>query len=327
MATGFPPFPKFDVADQSSVGQRWKKWVQRFENFVLAMGITRDDRKRAMMLHYSGEDVYNIFDTLTDTGDVNAYETAKTKLEEHFNPQKNVEYEIYKFRQEKQSADETMDAFHTRLRHLAEHCEFTNNDREIKSQIIQGCQLKRIRVKALREPDLTLQNILDTARAMEISQLQASGMEEQKESVNAAKFKQQKPKKRDKKPNTKSCFNCGKAWPHTDCPCPAKDQECLKCKRIGHFTKLCPSERQRDRPAEHFRRGKPKVNQVDDSSSDEEYAFSLCENLEQKLPITNVKINNYQTKGHHVKYGMEWNGIVEWNCGMEWNGLLEWNME
>ena len=119
------------------------------------MGITRDDRKRAMMLHYTGEDVYNIFDTLTDTGDVNAYETAKTKLEEHFNPQKNVEYEIYKFRQEKQSADETMDAFHTRLRHLAEHYEFTNNDREIRSQIIQGCQLKRIRVKALREPDLT----------------------------------------------------------------------------------------------------------------------------------------------------------------------------
>ena len=94
-------------------------------------------------------------------------------------------------------------------------------------------------------------------------------------------------------PKTKSCFNCGNAWPHTDRPCPAKDQECLKCKRIGHFAKLCPSERQRDRPAERFRRGKPKVNQVDDSSSDEEYAFSLCENLEQKLPITNVKINNY----------------------------------
>ena len=32
-------------------------------------------------------------------------------------------------------------------------------------------------------------------------------------------------------------------------------------------------------------------------------------------------------RGHHVKYGMEWNGIVEWNCGMEWNGFLEWNME
>ena len=32
------------------------------------------------------------------------------------------------------------------------------------------------------EPDLTLQNILDTARAMEISQLQASGRKEQKES-------------------------------------------------------------------------------------------------------------------------------------------------
>ena len=35
----------------------------------------------------------------------------------------------------------------------------------------------------------------------------------------------------------------------------------------------------------------------------------------------------YELSGHHVKYGMEWNGIVEWNYGMEWNEFLEWNME
>jgi hypothetical protein len=67
MATGFLFFPRFDVCDQSSIGQRWKKWDQRFENFILAMGIKRADRKRAMLLHYAGEDVYGIFDTLADT--------------------------------------------------------------------------------------------------------------------------------------------------------------------------------------------------------------------------------------------------------------------
>ena len=134
------------------------------------MGIRCDDRKRAMMLHYAREDVYNILDTLTDTGDLKCLWNCQNKVRRTFLP--TEERGIYKFRQEKQSTDETMDAFHTRLRHLAEHCEFTDNDKEIKSQIIQGCQLKQIRVNALREPDLTLQNTLDTARAMKISQLQ-----------------------------------------------------------------------------------------------------------------------------------------------------------
>jgi hypothetical protein len=67
-----------------------KKWVTRFENFACAMGITKNDRKRAMLLHYAGEDVYNIFDTLQDTGTSNDYNIAKQMLEDHFNPQKTL---------------------------------------------------------------------------------------------------------------------------------------------------------------------------------------------------------------------------------------------
>ena len=59
------------------------------------MGITRNDRTRAMLLHYAGKEVYNIFDTLQDTGTSNDYNIAKQKLDDHFNPQKNVEFEIY----------------------------------------------------------------------------------------------------------------------------------------------------------------------------------------------------------------------------------------
>ena len=76
-----------------------------------------------MLLHYAGKEVYDIFDTLQDTGTSNDYNIAKQKLDDHFNPQKNVEFEIYKFRQAKQNSEETMDGYCTRLRHLAEYCE------------------------------------------------------------------------------------------------------------------------------------------------------------------------------------------------------------
>ena len=58
------------------------------------------------------------------------------RLTEHFTPQRNVDYEIYLFRQPRQQPTETLDKFTTRLRQLASTCEFTSVEKEIKSQII-----------------------------------------------------------------------------------------------------------------------------------------------------------------------------------------------
>lgn len=86
MATGFPSFPMFEVSKFY-----WKKVDKigdKIRKLCCVIGITRNDRKRSMMLHYAGEEVYNIFDTLQDTGTSNDYNIAKQTLEDHFNPQK-----------------------------------------------------------------------------------------------------------------------------------------------------------------------------------------------------------------------------------------------
>ena len=37
-----PDFQRFDVqTDQASLGIAWKKWIQRFENMIVALGICR----------------------------------------------------------------------------------------------------------------------------------------------------------------------------------------------------------------------------------------------------------------------------------------------
>lgn len=60
-----PAFPQFFLhEDHSSVGVRWKKWLQRFENFLLSMDINDDMRKRAMLLHYAGDEVQDLFHTI-----------------------------------------------------------------------------------------------------------------------------------------------------------------------------------------------------------------------------------------------------------------------
>jgi hypothetical protein len=149
------PLPPFDPAsDPSSLGQRWKTWKRRFETFLVAVNVTDDKQKRALLLYQAGQDTQELFDTLTDTGE--DYATAIGKLDAYFAPKKNVDFETFQFRQAAQEDGETVDQFVARLRKLAVTCEFSDTDKELKAAIIQHCQSKHLRRYALREDDLTL---------------------------------------------------------------------------------------------------------------------------------------------------------------------------
>jgi hypothetical protein len=124
------------------------------------MNITNANRKKALLLHYAGEEVHDMFSTLTlaphvGEGDLDLYKQASDALNDYFIPKRNKEY-VYKFRQSKQEQGESIDTYHTKLRKLAENCEFANVDDEIKSQIIQSCSSTRLRRRALRDNEINL---------------------------------------------------------------------------------------------------------------------------------------------------------------------------
>lgn len=165
MAINLPPFPPFQVhAEEQSAGTRWRKYLAKFENLLTALNIVNDDRKKAMLLHYIGEEAYDIYDSFSDekkgkgatvtVGDVtrpNEYPVLKQSLTDYFTPKANTSYEVFKFRQAKQNAGEAIDSYYTRLRTLASTCEFHNADNEILGQVMQGCTSTRIRRWALRD--------------------------------------------------------------------------------------------------------------------------------------------------------------------------------
>ena len=151
--------PPFDpVTNPSSVRQRWTAWKKRFETYLTASNVTDDKQRRALLLFQVGQATHEIFETLPETGD--DYKTAISKLDDYFSPKKNVDYEVFKFRQAKQEEGEMTDQFVTRLRKLAAYCEFGDLDREMKSSIIQNCTSKHLRRYALREETLTLDKLL-----------------------------------------------------------------------------------------------------------------------------------------------------------------------
>ena len=212
----FPPFdPELDKAD---VAARWKKWLSRLENLFVAMNIQDDKRKRALLLHYAGEQVHDIFDaersaymtststrstststtststSTTDTSssstadaphspDCSTFDGAKKILDTYFAPKRNVQMEIYVFRSCKQKPDQTLEAYVTELRRLALTCSFPDTEQEILSQVIQHCSSQRLRRQALRNPDKNLNEIIILGRMLEQADQQARAME--RDEVNA----------------------------------------------------------------------------------------------------------------------------------------------
>ena len=87
--THLPTFPKFDLQPRETIPTRFEKYQKRLNNLFAAMGIEEVTRKKAMLLHYAGEDVCDISVTLTvpePETDTNVYKSALNALSDHFEP-------------------------------------------------------------------------------------------------------------------------------------------------------------------------------------------------------------------------------------------------
>ena len=323
MATSLPEFGQFDCADLSNAGPRWKKWLARFEVLVAALNIgdENDDRKRkkALLLHYMGEECFDIYETVKEEGDV--YDVVKTKLSDYFVPKSNCEYEKYVFRNTKQREGETLDQFCTRLRKLSVNCNFgeiLNN--EVKSQMIQGCVSTSLRKKALGKA-MDLQTLLETGRQLEQTRSQASVMEgisssgttevvnktwtdrgrgrgskdarpKSRPGTSGPRKQWPKPVKEGKVDSTgpnRTCFTCGGAYPHPE-DCPAKNRRCYQCGDFGHYGKLCKKKSQKKQQYAKCVQPAMQEDVRPPSGSDSDYSLAVHSTSSPKDKIPEVKL-------------------------------------
>ena len=100
--------------------------------------------------------------------------------------------------------------------------------------------------------------IQDIARAMETS-------------VNAMHNSYIPSKRKSQKPSI-TCYRCGRV----DTGCPARTATCRKCKKVGHFEKVCKTKGLPDRRprAANLEKYNGRVNEVEDHDT-EDYAFSV----------------------------------------------------
>lgn len=219
--------PTLDInGPASQVADRWKKWKRAFLYYSDGQGLTDATKKRAQLLHFAGFEVQDIFDDLQDPGpipeeDDDVFQEAIRKLDHHFRAEENVPYERHVFRHIAMTEGETADQYVIRLKKQAKHCNFgINLNDNLRDQLIEQIQNLDLKKKLLETRNITLDQALDTARAWETANLQASNMtgkasqQGNQSSINAVKSKPTKKL---------TCYSCGKeGHMRRDRNCPTK---------------------------------------------------------------------------------------------------------
>ena len=215
-----PMVESFIVNDVNctNLDKNWEIWKEDFKIFIAASGITNNEQKEALLLHVTGRYVKEIYRTLKD--DADSMENIITKLDGYFKPRKNLTYERYQFKKAVQKESEDLNSYITRLRSLAATCEFTDKSVEIKDQFIVSCKSDSLRIKLLREKDITLEKLLEICRCEETAKRPAKDMKRKEEhdldeevskvsQTNYFRYRN-KPNRSNKleKPKQSLCFKC-----------------------------------------------------------------------------------------------------------------------
>ena len=169
------------------------------------------------------------------------------QFDKYFVPRRNVIFERAKFGSREQYIDEPIETYVRALYQLAEHCNFgATKDDFIRDRLVLGLRDKALSEQLQMEEELTLSLAVDKCRHKEMIQLQnKSDSTKMVAAVQQKDKRQQNNKYRKDNQNQESknkiCDKCGfeKRRSHARGSCPAKQQRCRKCNRIGHFERAC----------------------------------------------------------------------------------------
>ena len=146
------------------LAQCWDKWKAEFKLYVTASGVEDKLQKQALLLHLAGPGVREIFKTYPDEvkGDAKEFDKAMTCLSHHFKVKKNVPLARQKLLASTPNLGETINNFVTRLKSLAEHCNYSEEeDNQVRYIVIFHVTNKELKSKFYREENLSLSKLLE----------------------------------------------------------------------------------------------------------------------------------------------------------------------
>ena len=91
--------PAFEKFYDANIGTRWWKWSAKFRNLLTAINSTDDTRKKALLLCYTRDEVFDIFNSfMAEQQDIGAVtRDAVIRPNKYVAPKQNTTFETFKF--------------------------------------------------------------------------------------------------------------------------------------------------------------------------------------------------------------------------------------
>ncbi|UYV82775.1 K02A2.6-like [Cordylochernes scorpioides] len=236
----------------------WPKWIRRFERFRQASGLINNPENEQvnMLVYCMGDNADDILLSCKIASDqLENYDKVIECFESHFIPRRNIIYERARYNQRCQQEGEKVNEFITALHSLAEHCNFGMlHDELIRDRIVVGVRGRALSERMQLDTDLTLVKAtlmakqLESVKEQQFSLYQQDSVDQIKKMPNHIKeTKRDEPKIRQFKSNqlggsSHGCTRCDNSNNHDWKNCPAMNSYCGKCKKKGHYAKVCRSE-------------------------------------------------------------------------------------
>lgn len=234
--------------NSASATKEWTHWFKTFENFLHTAKIEEETDKLKLLINYVSHKVYDIICDCKD------YNEATTTLGKIYIKQSNEVFARYLLATRKQHVGESIDQYLQALNILSKDCNFKdvtaeqNKNDNIRDSFINGLLSRQIRQRLLENTTLKLDEAVRQSRSLEDAQKHSEAYSSIHNSLNSV-YSVYSIKKEEENNSevvdelttaviSRKCYFCGNNQ-HARNICPARNQTCGYCKKIGHFSKVC----------------------------------------------------------------------------------------
>ena len=310
--------PKQLDFESENLSNQWKKWESHLKVYLTATEKDGkgDTIKTSILLACIGDKGREIYETFQFGAKENdddpepsmVFASVVKKFKEYCNPRKNVTILRYKFFTCKQLENQTFDDFVTKLKLLAQDCEFGNlRDSLIKDVILIGVKDEKLRERLMREATLDLE------KAVQLGQAASETRKHAAELKNTVVVDQVERDATNRNKNmVMNCKFCKLNHPRGNCN--AFGKECLKCHEFNHYARCCPNVEKKSSDVSNARRTNafqntqsnrknPQVNSVEANDGENDRFLIETVNIEKLNVIgavTNEFIEDNERNDHKI---------------------------
>jgi len=154
---------KFDCNPaKPDLGPTWMTWIDRMQDYLNAVGITDEGQKVSILFFLGGSDLKKIHQTLLDepVTKTSEFDKAVERLSNFFSSKKNTLLNQLTFHKAVQHSNETITEYISRLRKLAEHCDFPNLEFQLTYKVVCTCTSEKLRRMYLQKENLTFSDVV-----------------------------------------------------------------------------------------------------------------------------------------------------------------------